>query len=110
MLDAFTPYVGAAAAFLASLSYVPQVRKAWPRGATSDFVAHDARGAYGRALAVACLRSAARRLDHHLRQRDGRFAIGDRARLQIARLASRSSIASLVASKRPDTPACRSSN
>jgi MtN3 and saliva related transmembrane protein len=30
------PYIGAAAAFLASLSYVPQVRKAWPRGATKD--------------------------------------------------------------------------
>lgn len=30
------PLVGAAAAFLASLSYIPQVRKAWPRGATGD--------------------------------------------------------------------------
>ena len=29
-------YVGAAAAFLSSLSYVPQVRKAWPRGSTTD--------------------------------------------------------------------------
>jgi MtN3 and saliva related transmembrane protein len=36
MLDELTPYVGAAAAFLASLSYLPQVRKAWPRGATKD--------------------------------------------------------------------------
>lgn len=36
MLDAFTSYIGATAAFLASLSYVPQVRKAWPRGATKD--------------------------------------------------------------------------
>jgi MtN3 and saliva related transmembrane protein len=29
-------YVGAVAAFLSSLSYVPQVRKAWPRGSTAD--------------------------------------------------------------------------
>ena len=29
-------YVGAAAAFLSSISYVPQVRKAWPRGSTTD--------------------------------------------------------------------------
>jgi MtN3 and saliva related transmembrane protein len=36
MDDGFTPYVGAAAAFLASLSYIPQVRKAWPRGSTKD--------------------------------------------------------------------------
>lgn len=36
MLDQYTPYVGAAAAFCASLSYLPQVRKAWPRGATKD--------------------------------------------------------------------------
>jgi len=30
------PYIGGIAAFLASLSYVPQVRKAWPRGSTGD--------------------------------------------------------------------------
>jgi MtN3 and saliva related transmembrane protein len=35
-LSSFSPYVGALAAFLASLSYVPQVRKAWPRGSTGD--------------------------------------------------------------------------
>ena len=29
-------YLGGLAAFLASLSYVPQVRKTWPRGSTSD--------------------------------------------------------------------------
>ena len=29
-------YVGAVAAFLSSLSYVPQVRKAWPRRSTAD--------------------------------------------------------------------------
>lgn len=29
-------YVGVAAAFLASLSYIPQVRKAWPSGSTGD--------------------------------------------------------------------------
>jgi MtN3 and saliva related transmembrane protein len=32
----FAPYVGAAAAFLAFLSYVPQVRKAWPSASTND--------------------------------------------------------------------------
>jgi MtN3 and saliva related transmembrane protein len=31
-----TTYLGGLAAFLASLSYVPQVRKAWPRGSTAD--------------------------------------------------------------------------
>jgi len=35
-LSTLAPYVGALAAFLASLSYVPQVRKAWPRGSTDD--------------------------------------------------------------------------
>jgi MtN3 and saliva related transmembrane protein len=30
------PYVGGIAAFLASLSYIPQVKKAWPRGSTKD--------------------------------------------------------------------------
>jgi MtN3 and saliva related transmembrane protein len=30
------PYVGACAAFLSSLSYIPQVRKARPRGSTAD--------------------------------------------------------------------------
>jgi MtN3 and saliva related transmembrane protein len=29
-------YVGNIAAFLASLSYIPQVRKAWPRNSTDD--------------------------------------------------------------------------
>jgi MtN3 and saliva related transmembrane protein len=29
-------YVGMCAAFLSSLSYIPQVRKAWPRGSTAD--------------------------------------------------------------------------
>jgi MtN3 and saliva related transmembrane protein len=36
MLGALTPYIGGIAAILASLSYLPQVRKAWPRGATHD--------------------------------------------------------------------------
>jgi len=31
-----TTYLGGLAAFLASLSYVPQVRKAWSRGSTAD--------------------------------------------------------------------------
>lgn len=33
-------YVGGIAAFLASLSYIPQVRKAWPRGSTKDLSVH----------------------------------------------------------------------
>ena len=35
-MESWAPYVGALAALLSSLSYVPQVRKAWPRGSTSD--------------------------------------------------------------------------
>ena len=35
-MSSWGPYVGACAAFLSSLSYVPQVRKAWPRGSTAD--------------------------------------------------------------------------
>jgi uncharacterized protein with PQ loop repeat len=30
------PWIGVCAAFLTSLSYLPQVQKAWPRGSTSD--------------------------------------------------------------------------
>jgi MtN3 and saliva related transmembrane protein len=30
------PWIGALAALLTSLSYVPQVGKAWPRGSTGD--------------------------------------------------------------------------
>jgi MtN3 and saliva related transmembrane protein len=36
MIGALTTYIGGTAAILASLSYLPQVRKAWPRGATHD--------------------------------------------------------------------------
>ena len=36
MFESFAPYVGGTAAFLASLSYIPQVKKAWPRGSTKD--------------------------------------------------------------------------
>jgi MtN3 and saliva related transmembrane protein len=32
----FVPWLGACAALLTSLSYLPQVQKAWPRGSTSD--------------------------------------------------------------------------
>ncbi|MGL9622341.1 PQ-loop domain-containing transporter [Bradyrhizobium sp. U531] len=32
----FAPYLGGLAATLASLSYIPQVKKAWPRGSTGD--------------------------------------------------------------------------
>ena len=30
------PWIGVAAAMMTSLSYIPQVRKAWPRGSTAD--------------------------------------------------------------------------
>jgi len=36
MFKAFGPYIGGIAAFLTSLSYLPQLRKAWPRGSTGD--------------------------------------------------------------------------
>ena len=36
MIQSLIPWVGACAALLTSLSYVPQVQKAWPRGSTSD--------------------------------------------------------------------------
>ena len=36
MFDMLAPYIGGLAAALASLSYIPQVRKAWPRGSTGD--------------------------------------------------------------------------
>lgn len=36
MIQAFIPWIGACAAVLTSLSYIPQVRKAWPRGSTED--------------------------------------------------------------------------
>ena len=34
-MESWGAYVGALAAFLSSLSYVPQVLKAWPRGSTA---------------------------------------------------------------------------
>jgi MtN3 and saliva related transmembrane protein len=36
MMHAIIPLIGACAALLTSLSYIPQVRKAWPRGSTAD--------------------------------------------------------------------------
>lgn len=36
MFESFAPYIGASAALLASLAYLPQVKKAWPRGSTGD--------------------------------------------------------------------------
>jgi MtN3 and saliva related transmembrane protein len=36
MIQNLIPWVGACAALLTSLSYIPQVQKAWPRGSTSD--------------------------------------------------------------------------
>lgn len=36
MSQSLIPWIGAAAAALTSLSYIPQVRKAWPRGSTAD--------------------------------------------------------------------------
>jgi MtN3 and saliva related transmembrane protein len=36
MMEHLIPWIGIGAAVLTSLSYIPQVRKAWPRGSTSD--------------------------------------------------------------------------
>lgn len=36
MISSLLPWIGALAATLTSPSYIPQVRKAWPRGATDD--------------------------------------------------------------------------
>ena len=36
MIQTIIPWIGACAAILTSLSYIPQVRKAWPRGSTAD--------------------------------------------------------------------------
>jgi MtN3 and saliva related transmembrane protein len=36
MFESLIPWIGTLAATLTSLSYLPQLRKAWPRGSTSD--------------------------------------------------------------------------
>lgn len=36
MMDRLIPWIGIGAAVLTSLSYIPQVQKAWPRGSTED--------------------------------------------------------------------------
>jgi MtN3 and saliva related transmembrane protein len=36
MMQNVIPWIGICAAALTSLSYIPQVQKAWPRGSTSD--------------------------------------------------------------------------
>jgi MtN3 and saliva related transmembrane protein len=36
MMERLVPWIGIGAAVLTSLSYIPQVRKAWPRGSTAD--------------------------------------------------------------------------
>lgn len=36
MFQTIIPWIGGCAAVLTSLSYIPQVQKAWPRGSTSD--------------------------------------------------------------------------
>lgn len=36
MMQSWMPFIGALAAVLTSLSYIPQVKKAWPRGETKD--------------------------------------------------------------------------
>lgn len=36
MIERIIPWIGVCAAVLTSLSYIPQVRKAWPRGSTKD--------------------------------------------------------------------------
>jgi MtN3 and saliva related transmembrane protein len=36
MMQSLIPWIGGCAALLTSLSYLPQVQKAWPRGSTKD--------------------------------------------------------------------------
>ena len=36
MIQNFSSWIGVCTAVLTSLSYIPQVQKAWPRGSTSD--------------------------------------------------------------------------
>jgi MtN3 and saliva related transmembrane protein len=40
MIQDLIPWIGACAALLTSLSYIPQVQKAWPRGSTKDLSRH----------------------------------------------------------------------
>jgi MtN3 and saliva related transmembrane protein len=40
MIESVIPWIGVCAAVLTSLSYIPQVRKAWPRGSTRDLSLH----------------------------------------------------------------------
>lgn len=40
MIERIVPWIGVCAAVLTSLSYIPQVRKAWPRGSTKDLSLH----------------------------------------------------------------------
>jgi MtN3 and saliva related transmembrane protein len=40
MTPGIIPWIGISAAVLTSLSYIPQVRKAWPRGSTKDLSLH----------------------------------------------------------------------
>ena len=40
MTQSIVPWIGILAAVLTSLSYIPQVRKAWPRGSTADLSLH----------------------------------------------------------------------
>jgi MtN3 and saliva related transmembrane protein len=40
MIESLVPWIGVCAAVLTSLSYIPQVRKAWPRGSTKDLSLH----------------------------------------------------------------------
>lgn len=40
MIERIIPWIGVCAAILTSLSYIPQVRKAMPRGSTKDLSLH----------------------------------------------------------------------
>jgi MtN3 and saliva related transmembrane protein len=40
MIQSLIPCIGGLAALLTSLSYLPQVRKAWPLGSTKDLSLH----------------------------------------------------------------------
>jgi MtN3 and saliva related transmembrane protein len=40
MMQSLIPWIGVCAAVFTSLSYIPQVRKAWPSGSTKDLSLH----------------------------------------------------------------------
>ncbi|WP_404561991.1 SemiSWEET family sugar transporter [Bradyrhizobium diazoefficiens] len=68
-------YLGNIAAFLASLSYIPQVRKAWPRNSTDDLSLGMLTALTLGARPLGRVRPDAGRLGHRAVQRSSRSLI-----------------------------------